>query len=76
MATAAQLLAQKPSGVIAAVSPDASVLAAAKMMNARHIPLVDSGRVRGMISIGDVNARVAERQRRTISCLEQFMSVL
>ncbi len=34
------------------------------------------GRVRGMISIGDINARVAERQQRTISYLEQFMCVL
>ena len=41
----------------------------------RHLPVVDTDRVLGMVSIGDVN-RVEKRvQDQTIQYLEQYMSV-
>jgi len=39
----------------------------------RHLPVVDDGRVIGMVSLGDLNACDAEVMTETISYLEQFM---
>ncbi len=41
----------------------------------RHIPVVKSKRVVGMISIGDLNKADHDGQAETIKYLEQFMSV-
>jgi len=41
----------------------------------RHIPVVDGGRVLGMISIGDLNDAEREVQVQTIQYLESYMSV-
>ncbi|TVQ29888.1 MAG: CBS domain-containing protein [Phycisphaeraceae bacterium] len=39
----------------------------------RHVPVVDQGRVVGMISIGDLNAAEAQVMIETISYLERYM---
>jgi len=39
----------------------------------RHLPVVESGRVLGMLSIGDLVRIVLERQRRHIFELEQYI---
>ncbi len=41
----------------------------------RHIPVLESKRVVGMISIGDLNKADQDGQAETIKYLEQFMSV-
>jgi len=40
----------------------------------RHLPVVDSGRMVGMISIGDLVRAVIEEQEQTIEHLERFIS--
>jgi len=39
----------------------------------RHVPIVDEGRVLGMVSIGDLNTAEARVMTETISYLEQYM---
>jgi CBS domain-containing protein len=39
----------------------------------RHLPVVDQGRLVGVISIGDVVRAVVEEQQSTISTLENFI---
>jgi len=41
----------------------------------RHLPVVEDGKVLGMISIGDLNRADHDDQEKTIKYLEQFMSV-
>jgi CBS domain-containing protein len=41
----------------------------------RHIPVVDGGKVMGMVSIGDLNRTDSDVQEQTILYLEQYMSV-
>ena len=65
MATAEQLIAIKGSDV-AALPPDATVLAAAQLMNDRHIGsvlVVDRGRVVGIFTERDVMRRVVAEER-------------
>ncbi|MBT8092371.1 MAG: CBS domain-containing protein [Gammaproteobacteria bacterium] len=40
----------------------------------RHLPVVDEGRVVGMISIGDLVQAIIESQQREIEHLEQYIS--
>lgn len=42
----------------------------------RHIPVVESGRAIGMISIGDLNKVDHDEQAQTIKYLEQFMTMM
>ncbi len=42
----------------------------------RHIPVLAGKRVKGMISIGDLNKAEHDGQAETIKYLEQFMSVI
>ena len=42
----------------------------------RHMPVLASKRVKGMISIGDLNKAEHDGQAETIKYLEQFMSVI
>jgi len=39
----------------------------------RHLPVVEDGRVVGMLSIGDLVRAVLDMQRRQISELEQYI---
>ena len=41
----------------------------------RHLPVVDAGKVIGMVSIGDVNRVEKKVQEQTIQYLQQYMSV-
>ncbi|RMD63752.1 MAG: CBS domain-containing protein [Planctomycetota bacterium] len=39
----------------------------------RHVPIVDDGRLLGLLSIGDLNAEDARQMTQTITYLEQYM---
>ena len=43
-------------------------------MHIRHLPIVDEGRVTGMISIGDLVKFVIEDQKQTIEQLQSYIS--
>jgi CBS domain-containing protein len=58
------------------VSPDNSVQDCMRLMTERrirHLPVVDGGRVVGMISIGDLVKAVIEEQQQTIEQLETYI---
>ena len=58
------------------VSPDHTLQDCMRLMTdkrIRHLPVVDSGRVVGMISIGDLVKAVIEEQQRTIEQLETYV---
>jgi len=42
----------------------------------RHLPVVEDGRVVGMVSIGDINRAENNAHEQTIKYLEQYVSVL
>ena len=59
------------------VTPEESVQRCMEIMTERrirHLPVVDSGRMVGMISIGDCVRAVIEDQKDTIQQLERFIS--
>ena len=58
------------------VSPDNSVQDCMRLMTERrirHLPVVESGRVIGMISIGDLVKAVIEDQQQTIEQLQSYI---
>jgi CBS domain-containing protein len=58
------------------VAPDNSVQDCMRLMTERrirHLPVVDGGRVVGMISIGDLVKAVIEEQQQTIEQLETYI---
>jgi|SRR5215469_10734868 len=58
------------------ISPDNSVHDCMRLMTERrirHLPVVDGGRVVGMISIGDLVKAVIEDQQQTIQQLESYI---
>jgi CBS domain-containing protein len=62
---------------VSTVSPDASVDDCMEMMTEgrfRHLPVVEDGRVVGVISIGDIVKAVIERQRALIGDLERYIT--
>ncbi len=64
------------SSPVITVSPDDRVGDCMRMMTdkrIRHLPVVDAGRVIGIISIGDVVRAVIEEQERTIADLEGYI---
>jgi CBS domain-containing protein len=64
------------SSPVITISPDDRVGDCMRMMTdkrIRHLPVVDKGRVVGVISIGDVVRAVIEEQERTISDLEGYI---
>jgi CBS domain-containing protein len=59
------------------VTPEETVQTCMEIMTERrirHLPVVDSGRMVGMISIGDCVRAVIEDQKDTIQQLERFIS--
>ena len=59
------------------VSPDATVHQCMEMMTEgrfRHLPVVDKGRVVGMLSIGDLVKAVIEDQSQKIEQLERYIA--
>jgi CBS domain-containing protein len=59
------------------VSPDATVHHCMEMMTEgrfRHLPVVDKGRVVGMLSIGDLVKAVIEDQSQKIEQLERYIA--
>ena len=59
------------------VCPDDSIEDCMKLMTncrTRHLPVVESGRLTGMISIGDVVRFIMDEQRGIIEDLEQYIT--
>lgn len=58
------------------VSPESSIEDCMRLMTERrirHLPVVEKGKVTGMISIGDLVKAVIEEQQRTIEQLESYI---
>ena len=61
---------------VVTVSPENSVQDCMRLMTERHIrhlPVIDGGRIVGMISIGDLVKAVIEEQQQTIEQLESYI---
>lgn len=59
------------------VRPDQTIVDCMELMTAkrvRHLPVVDAGRIVGMISIGDVVKSIISDQRDTITHLEDYIT--
>jgi len=64
------------SSPVVTVSPDHSVQDCMRLMTERrirHLPVLDGGRVAGMVSIGDLVKAVIEEQQQTIEQLESYI---
>jgi len=64
------------SSPVITVSPDTSVQTCMQLMTdkrVRHLPVVDTGRVVGMVSIGDLVKAVIAEQQQQIEQLEQYI---
>jgi CBS domain-containing protein len=64
------------SSPVITVSPEQSVQDCMKLMTerrVRHLPVLESGRVIGIISIGDLVKAVIEDQQQTIEQLESYI---
>jgi CBS domain-containing protein len=64
------------SSPVLTVSPEQSVNDCMQLMTdrrVRHLPVVEHGRVVGMLSIGDLVRAVLEEQQRTIAELETYI---
>jgi CBS domain-containing protein len=69
-------VAQIMSSPVHTVSPDQSVQDCMRIMTERrirHLPVVERGRVAGVISIGDLVKAVIEDQQHTIEQLESYI---
>ena len=61
---------------VVTVSPDNSVQDCMRLMtehHIRHLPVIEGGRIVGMISIGDLVKAVIEDQQQTIEQLESYI---
>jgi len=70
------LVREVMSSPVIAAGPDASVDELRHVMTTqriRHIPVVEDGRLLGIISIGDLNVAQVEVMTETITYLEQYM---
>ncbi|MFO1405932.1 MAG: CBS domain-containing protein [Steroidobacteraceae bacterium] len=75
--SAGTAVSQIMSSPVRTVAPDATVQHCMELMTEhriRHLPVVDGGRMVGMISIGDCVRAVIEDQAETIRHLERFIS--
>jgi CBS domain-containing protein len=64
------------SSPVLTVLPEQSVRDCMQLMTehrVRHLPVLDRGRVSGVLSIGDLVRSVLEEQQRTIEQLEQYI---
>ena len=64
------------SSPVVTVSPESSVQDCMRIVTERrirHLPVMDGGRVVGMISIGDLVKAVIEEQQQTIEQLESYI---
>jgi CBS domain-containing protein len=62
---------------VTTISPDEAVHNCMEIMTQRrirHLPVVDKGKVVGMISIGDLVKAVIEEQQQTIDQLERYIA--
>ncbi len=62
---------------VVCVNPDQTIEACMALMTeirARHLPVIDKGKLAGLISIGDVVRAVIEDQKFTIDELEHYIS--
>ena len=62
---------------VTVVSPDEAVHRCMEIMTEqriRHLPVIEKGRVIGMISIGDLVKAVIEEQQQTIDQLERYIA--
>jgi CBS domain-containing protein len=69
-------VAQIMTAPVVTVSPEGSVQDCMRLMTERHfrhLPVVEHGRVVGMISIGDLVKAVIEEQQQTIEQLESYI---
>jgi CBS domain-containing protein len=69
-------VAQIMSAPVITVTPANSVQECMQLMTSRrlrHLPVVDGGKVVGMISIGDLVKAVMEEQKQTIEQLESYI---
>jgi CBS domain-containing protein len=65
------------SSPVTTVTPDEAVHRCMEIMTEqriRHLPVVEKGRVVGMVSIGDLVKAVIEEQQQTISQLERYIA--
>ncbi|EQD66944.1 signal transduction protein with CBS domain protein [mine drainage metagenome] len=69
-------VAQIMSSPVVTVSPDTNVQRCMVLMTERrirHLPVVENGRVIGVVSIGDLVKSVIQEQQRTIEELESYI---
>ena len=69
-------VSQIMSAPVVTVTLNSSVQECMQLMTARHVrhlPVVDDGRVIGMVSIGDLVKAVIEEQKQTIEQLESYI---
>lgn len=70
-------VSQIMSTPVTTISPDDAVpncMAIMTQQRIRHLPVVDKGKVVGMISIGDLVKAVIEEQQQTIDQLERYIA--
>ncbi len=70
-------VAEIMSTKISTISPEETVANAMRMMTEgrfRHLPVLEKGRVVGMISIGDIVRTIMEEQQKTIEHLATYIT--